>query len=106
MKSPLKAENKATPVVNTLFIFAVFIAHFSAGLILYRGRAISKWIISDTDLVVFALPLTLAAIGYFYAFRRILWFRNRRAGNILASLVASLMSWFVYMLVALNTYGS
>ena len=81
-------------------------AHVVVGVILYRGRAVSHWAISDNDFVIFELPFMLAAVGYFYVFRWMPWLQEHRAARMSVALVGSFLSWWAYMLVALNTYGS
>jgi len=101
-----KSEAEVRPAASAFLALAVFLAHVGIGVILYRGRVISKWAISDADLVIFAIPFILAAAGYFYAFRWMPWLHGRRSARIVASLCASFLSWWAYMLIALNTYGS
>lgn len=101
-----RGEAEARPATSVLLVLAVFVAHVVVGVALYRGRVISKWPISDSDLVVFALPVILAAAGYFAALRWTPWLHGRRSVRILAALGISFLSWWAYMLIALNSYGS
>jgi hypothetical protein len=101
-----KSKVEAKPVQAILLVSAIFFAHVMIGVILYRGRAVSRWAISDSDFVIFELPFILAAIGYFYVFRWMPWLQGHRAARMIVALVGSFLSWWAYMLIALNTYGS
>jgi hypothetical protein len=101
-----KSKAEAKPVQTVLLVSAIFLAHVVVGVILYRGRAVSRWAISDSDFVIFALPFILAVVGYFYVFRWIPWLQGHRTARISVALVVGFLSSWAYMLVALNTYGS
>ena len=99
-------KTEANPVKGALLVAAIFLAHVALGVILYRGRAVSHWAISASDFVIFELPFIFAAIGYFYAFRLMPWFQGHRTARIGLALFGSFLSWWAYMLIALNTYGN
>jgi len=82
-------------------VAAVFALHMVVGFVLYRGRVVSHWWISDTDLVVFAAPLLAAAAGYHYAFGHL-----RTVGRIFATLVFVAVSTYCCLFWSFNTYGT
>jgi hypothetical protein len=106
MKSAHDNKAEVNAAKGALLVAAIFLAHVVIGVVLYRGRAVSHWVISESDFVIFTLPFVFAAAGYFYAFRWIPWIQGHRAARICVALVGSFLSWWAYMLVALNTYGS
>jgi len=85
----------------------VFLIYGALGFILYRGRFISSWLSSESDLVTFALPFFCAVAANFGILY--FWFRPhtfaRTLGQIAISFVLAALAWWVYMVCAVNTYG-
>jgi hypothetical protein len=97
-------------VASASLVFMVFLLHFAVGFALYRGRAVSRWPICDSDLVVFAGPFVLAVLAYGAVLFSSSWLRPpsalRNLSLLAISLLLVLLSTWCYMFFALNTYGS
>ncbi len=97
-------------VASGTLVFIVFLLHCGVGFGLYRGRAVSRWPICDSDLVVFTGPFALAVLAYGAVLFSSSWLRPRSAlrnfGLLAISLVLVSLSTWCYMFFALNTYGS
>jgi len=93
-----------------ILVGLVFLLHSVIGFALYRGRAVCHWPICDSDAVVFAAPLVLAAVAYGAVLFSSSWLRPRsgqRSFALLAlSFVLVFLSTWCYLIFALNTYGS
>jgi hypothetical protein len=91
-------------------LIAVFLLHGLLGFVLYRGRAVSRWPVCDSDLVVFAAPLVFALTAYASVLLSSPWLRPRSAlrhlGMAVVCLILAFLSTWVYMFLALNNYGS
>lgn len=93
-----------------LSIGLVWLAYTVVGFLLYRERSLSTWTLLESDLVVFVLP----AVCAFAALVFIVASGTRTAAPavqrlMFAALVSSIavaVGWCVYMLAALNRYGS
>src|SRR5260221_12694869 len=90
---------------------AVFLVHCLVGSLPYRGRAVSHWLVCDSDLIGFALlPFVFAVTGYAYVLFASSWLRPRSARrNVVLSAICLFLvflSTWTYMVVALNSYGS
>ena len=89
-----------------LTVAIVFALHVGLGFLLYRGRVISGWMISESDLVVFILPIILAVIGYFVALRILPWFIAHPILNVMTSLLATFLSLWCCLAVSFTKYGT
>ena len=91
-------------------LIAVFLFHCLLRFVLYRGRAVSRWPVCDSDLVVFAAPLVFAITAYAYVLFSSPWLRPRSAlrhlGIAAVCLILAFLSTWTYMVVSLNNYGS
>ncbi len=111
VKLDIKASSTGMRRVLTgaLVVF-VFLVHCAVGLALYRGRMIGHWWMFESDAVVFGAPFLCALVGYGYVFFASPWAQNKTAfWRLLAAvscLLLALLSTWVYMVIALNTYGS
>jgi hypothetical protein len=89
---------------------AIFLAHIVAGFLLYRWRVVSDSAITDNDWLVFGLPFWLAFGSYCFVFVASSYLRPRslyrHIGLVVLSLASAFGSLCIYMLLALNTYGS
>ena len=94
------AENKQGKI-RWFYVASIFAAHVISGFILYRGRVVSHWRISDNDLVVFALPAVGALLGNYIVLKQL-----TRFGRLFASLLLATVSCWCFGLVAFNTYGT
>ena len=96
--------------VSGLLLVVVFVTHCLVGFMLYRGRVVSRWPISDSDFVVFAVPFFVALLAYAYVLLFSPWLRPRSVlryiGLSAACLLLVFLSTWCYMFFALNTYGS
>lgn len=93
-------DNKSGKI-RGFYLAAIFAAHVVGGFILYRGRVVSHWRISDYDLVVFALPAAGALLGYYIVLKQLTRFER-----LFASLLLTTVSCWCFALVAFNTYGT
>jgi hypothetical protein len=93
-----------------ILVGLVFLFHCAIGFVLYRGRAVCRWPICDSDAVIFAAPLVLAAVAYGAVLFSSPWLRPRSGPRSFAllgiSFVLVFLSTWCYMIFALNTYGS
>jgi hypothetical protein len=84
--------------------------HCVGGVLLYRGWAINKLPILESDLLATYLPFLIALIAYGAVFWSSGFLQTKpvlRLAIMLGfSLLAACLSFSLYMLIALNTYGS
>ena len=97
---------KPKPLIGILLSIGVFIFHVALGFALYRGRVISKWTISESDFVVFILPILMAMAGYGYALHLSTCIKRRPIFRIIIVLATTFISLWTCMYLNLNTYGS
>ena len=97
---------KARPAMLCLLTLAVFLLHIAAGFILYRGRVVSRWAVSQSDLVVLGVPILLAIAGYFYALRYVPWFKRHPVTRMTTAFAAAYLSFWGCLMLSLNKYGS
>ena len=98
-------------VLLVFALFVVYCLHSALEFVLYRGRVVSHWMLSDSDFVVFAVPNLLALVAYAVVFAR--WSRTRQMDWILRlalvlvlTLLATFFSFWGSLLIPLNTYGT
>ena len=96
--------------ISGALLITVFVFHCLVGFILYRGRAVSRWPICDSDLIVFEAPLVFALAAYAYVLFSSPWLRPRSGLRLLGMsavcLILAFLSTWCYMVLALNNYGS
>jgi len=98
-------------IKKSLLALAIAIAYIIVGFLLYRERVISTATVWDSDLLVFALPLSIA----FAAFCFVLWPRSLTSGSqslaarvraVALSALATAVSAYIYTFLAFNRYGT
>jgi hypothetical protein len=104
---PAERRRTAGTAVAAAIVFA---AHCVLQFVLYRGRSINRWPICDSDLFVFGLPLLVAFGAYafiFAVYAKSLSVSTTRRIYFVAkmTLVVGFFSWWMSMLIPLNTYG-
>jgi len=82
---------------------AVELFHCVAIFTLYRGRAISHWSISDSDVVVFVVPTLVAFVAYFGLLVGLVTHKGARLG---CAALLTLQSGWVSLFFSFNTYGT
>jgi hypothetical protein len=89
---------------RALSIILVSAAQFTAGILLYRQRALTRW--SAGDWLVLYLPVIAAAITH----TLLMWSEKRKRGNMLQLAIGgtalAVAVWFVTLLLNLNVFGS
>lgn len=88
----------------------VGVAHFAIGVFFYYQRIVHRSTISDSDVVVFLVPMALAFGGYFM----VAWFceflpqrfATRIAAVALIALAATAISSICAMTFAFNKFGT
>ncbi len=85
--------------------------HCVSGVLLYRDMMVNKPPIVESEFLVLDLPSLIALIAYGAVFWSSGFLQTKPALIRLAimlgfSLLAAFLSWWLYMLIALNTYGS
>jgi hypothetical protein len=98
----------ATTLVALAVVFA---AHCAIQFVLWRGRMISNWWITESDFVLLPLPNLLATASYAVIFIRFArkrpWsLREKITFVVLLTLATGFISFWMSMLVPVNTYGS
>jgi hypothetical protein len=95
---------------SSSLVVLVFLFHYAAGFILYRGTVVSHWRICDSDLIAFYAPLAFALAAYAFVLFSSPWLRPRSAlrsfGLVVICFILVFLSTWCYMFFALNTYGS
>jgi hypothetical protein len=95
--------------VSIALLASVFVLYGLVGFLLYRGRCVSHWPFCDSDLVIFALPFLLAFVTNAYVLFSSSWLRPRsmarQVGLLLVSFILAFLSFWAYMVFAVNTYG-
>ena len=80
-----------------------------SGFLLYRGRWVSNWPIFYSDFVTFTVPFLSAIVANAYVLFSSGWLRPRstarRVGLLLIGFILAFLSFWAYMVCALNTYG-
>ena len=84
-----------------LLLLAIPALHVVAIFYLYRGRHLAQ-IFYDSDAIVFFLPSAFAYAAYFVI---LLWMRRSADRALLMSIGATLGSFWLAMVVALNSFG-
>jgi hypothetical protein len=79
----------------------VFAAHVVVTLVLYRGRVVNHWRISDSDIVVFYIPALVATAAYYSTLARL-----SPVDRMLSSFGLAALSWGCFALFAFNAYGT
>ena len=84
-------------------IITVAILQCLAVFVLYRGRAIAHWPISDSDFIVFFMPTLLASIAYLFLFARLLtqWWKC-----IACAVLMTILTAWASLLIPFNLYGT
>src|SRR5256885_17257639 len=89
---------------------AIALLHCIVGVLLYRGRVVSHIPILHSDVVVFAIPCVAALIAYGVASWSARFLETTPVLRILTvttvSVVATFLSFWLFMLVAFNRYGT
>ena len=85
-----------------LLLLAIAALHVFAIFFLYRGRRLGQPF-CDSDGIVFFLPTALALVAYAAV---IVWITESAIWAISISLTATFLSFWLAMIVSLNTYGS
>jgi hypothetical protein len=89
---------------------AIACLHCLVGVLMYRGRVVGKVPFLESDFLVFALPALLAAIGYGIAYWSTGALHTRLVARLMSlvgiSVVATGLSFWVFMLIAFNKYGT
>ncbi len=104
--APAPELAKPKPLIGLLLSIGVFIFHVALGFAFYRGRVISKWTISESDFVVFILPILMAMSGYGYALHLSTHLKRHPIFRIIIVLAATFFSFWACMYLSLTTYGS
>jgi hypothetical protein len=93
-----------------LCFVVIFLTHIAVGFLLYRWRVISDSAIADSDWLIFGLPFWLAFGSYCFVFVTSSYLRPRslyrQIGLVVLSFASAFGSFWLYMFLALNTYGS
>jgi hypothetical protein len=84
-------------------LVAVALFHCIAIFAFYRGRVLSHWPISDSNVVVFVLPTRAAFVAYLSLLVRLVKHIGARLGC--AALLTFLSGW-ASLFVSFNTYGT
>jgi len=98
------AQGTSNALRSILRVCGVFLLHVAIGFTLYRESAVDHWALGV--FAVIYLPLFLALFGYYFALRSSGWFTRHVAARIAVSFLGAFLSLWVYMVAALNTYGS
>jgi hypothetical protein len=87
----------------------VFMVYGVLGFLLYRGRWVSHSSFFESDLIIFTVPFLSAIIANAYILFSSGWLRPRsaarRVGLLLVGFILAFLSFWAYMVCALNTYG-
>jgi hypothetical protein len=102
--NPNDSAHEIRPFRCALIFTAVLVAHVSLGLYMYRGRANPHWVFADSDVVVIVLPAVLAGWGYYFALGLFRRFRRHSFARFMVACSASMVSFAVFMLCALNVF--
>jgi hypothetical protein len=84
-------------------LVAVAAVHVAYTFVLYRARLVSHWAVASSDLLVFALPVIVAFVGYFFLLRVC---AVRIIPPWIAAFLLTLLSFWLSLLLAFNTYGT
>jgi len=91
-----------------LLVF-VSVLYGAVGFMLYRGRCVSHWLFCESDLIIFVLPFLSAFVANAYVLFLSAWLRPRsvvrRVGLLFAGFALAFLSFWAYMIFAVNTYG-
>jgi len=106
-------EHEHPPLKNTLaltaYMFGVFAFHVTLAFILYRGRTLSHWRISESDLVLFGLPPLLSFWFYALGLYRSRLYTSGSTGArafliIVVAAAITFVSWWGEMLLLIYFY--
>ncbi|MCX6894008.1 MAG: hypothetical protein NTZ16_00540 [Verrucomicrobia bacterium] len=95
--------------LSVTLLVSVFVLYGTVGFLLYRGRCISHWPFCNSDLVIFAVPFLSAFVANGFFLFSSAWLRPRsvarQATLLFASFALAFLSFWIYMIFAVNTYG-
>jgi hypothetical protein len=82
---------------------ALVVAHAVYVFVVYRARVLTHSALASSDLVLFALPAIAVFMGCFFLLRAR---RIRIISPWVAALLVTFLSFWVSMLIPINTYGT
>ena len=89
---------------------AIACLHCLVGVLVYRGRVVGKVPLLDSDFWVFVFPALLATIGYGIAYWSTGVLHTRLLARLMSmvgiSIVATGLSFWCFMLIGFNRYGT
>lgn len=104
-------QRSSSSLLLVVSLFVVFCLHSALEFLLYRGRVIGHWTVSESDFVLFAVPSLLALAAYAILFAR--WAKARQMSLALKvvvvfvlTLVVTFFSFWGSMLIPINVYGT
>ena len=105
------ADHRADSMTPYWFLIAgVFVSHVIIGVLLFRWRFVHHPSIADSDWLTFGTPFFGAAIAYWIVFLRSPYIRPRSIYRqtclVVLSFCTAFASFWLYMVIGLNTYGS
>ena len=90
-----------TALTGAVVVTAVL--HCAAIFVLYRGRVVTRWRLSDTDFVVFLLPTLVAFVAYLVLLTGMV---KRIGARLGLAILFTIVSGWASLFVSFNTYGT
>jgi len=104
-------QRYSSTLLLVVALFVVFCLQSSLEFLLYRGRVIGHWTLSESDCVLFAVPSLLALAAYATLF--VCWAKAKQmrlASTVVVvfvfTLVVTFFSFWGSMLIPINVYGT
>ena len=95
--------------LSVLMLALVLMVYGLVGFLLYRGRRFSQSSFFESDLNIFTVPFLSAIVAYSCVLFSSGWLRPRSlakwVGLLLIGFILACLSFWAYMVCALNTYG-
>ena len=103
MVNTIQSPSRVSGLQLVCGLFAVAAAHAAYTFVVYRARVFSHSVMASSDLLLFALPLIVAFILYFFLLRA-------RAARMIppwvGAFLLTFLSFCLSLLLAFNTFGT